>query len=216
MIASRFGSSGIKRLSRNIERKRLIINLMATVTSPRLITAEDYEQLEEVLGFRDELIEGERVLSPNAIFPHAAIIKRLERILENQLAELSAEPLHVARETGWKFHNAASGADSVPGPDLMVIRDEDARRAIKSRRWFEGVPLLVIEVISPSERKARRLQKIGLYLDMGVPHVVEVDYTKRVVRIHTPEADSVVVYREGDQITVPFRAAASEIFAVLD
>src|ERR1039457_1232084 len=108
---------------------------MATVTAPRLITAADYAQLEEVLGFRDELIEGERVLSPNAIFPHAAIIKQLERILENQLAELSAEPLLVGGETGWKFHNAASGADSVPGPDLMVIRDEDAQRAIKSRRW---------------------------------------------------------------------------------
>ena len=189
---------------------------MATVTTPRPITAEDYEQLEEVLGFRDELIEGQRVLSPNAIFPHAAIIKQLERILEMQLAQLSAEPLLVARETGWKFHNAASGVDSVPGPDLMVIRNEDAQRAIKNRRWFEGVPLLVIEVISPSERKARRLQKIGLYLDMGVPHVLEVDYTRRVIRLHTPEADSVAVYREGEQMTVPFRAAVSEIFAILD
>jgi Uma2 family endonuclease len=180
------------------------------------MTADDYRQLEEMLGFRDELIEGERVLSPNAIFPHAAVIKQLERILESQLAELSAVPLQVARETGWKFHDAASGADSVPSPDLMVILDEDAQHAIKSRRWFEGVPLMVIEVVSPSERKARRLQKIGLYLDMGVPHVVEADYTKRIVRIYTPEADSVALYGEGDQIAVPFRAAVSEIFAVLD
>jgi hypothetical protein len=43
----------------------------------------------------------------------------------------------------------------------MVVRDEDARRAIKTRRWFEGVPLLVIEV----------------------------DYTKRVVRVHTLDTD---------------------------
>ncbi len=140
---------------------------MATVNAPRLITADEYGQFEEVLGFRDELIEGERVLSPNAILPHAAVIKQLERMLEAQLAELSAEPLQVVRETGWRFHNTSTGADSVPGPDLMVIRDEDAQRAIKSRRWFEGVPLLVIEVILPSERKARRLQKIGLYLAWG-------------------------------------------------
>lgn len=189
---------------------------MATVTAPRLITAEKYEQLEEVLGFSDELVEGERVLSPNAIFPHAAVIKRLEGILESQLAELGAEPLHVARETGWKFHSTASGADSIPAPDLMVVREEDAQRAIKSRRWFEGVPLLVIEVISPSERKARRLQKIGLYLDMGVPHVIEVDYTKRVVRVHTPEADSVAIYRDGEQMNGPFRVEVGDIFAILD
>jgi hypothetical protein len=54
---------------------------MATLTAPRLITAEEYEQLDEVLGFRDELIEGERVLSPNAVFPYAAIIQHRERIL---------------------------------------------------------------------------------------------------------------------------------------
>ena len=189
---------------------------MAGLNALSPMTADEYAELHEVLGFRDELIEGERVLSPNAVLPHAAVIQRLERILERQLADLSAEPLYVARETGWKFHNAASGADSVPGPDLMVIRDEDARGAIRSRRWFEGVPLLVVEVISPTERKARWLQKIGLYLDMGVPHVVEVDYTKRVVRVHTPEADSAAVYRTGQQLTVPFRAVIDEIFAVLD
>jgi Uma2 family endonuclease len=122
----------------------------------------------------------------------------------------------VSREAGWKFHNAASGTDSVPGPDLMVIRDEDARRAIQSRRWFEGVPLFVIEVISPSERKARRLQKVGLYLDVGAPHVVEVDYTKSVVRASARESDSVTVYQRNDHLTVPFRAAVDEIFAILD
>lgn len=101
---------------------------MATVTARRVMTAEEYERLDEVLGFRDELIEGERVLSPNAVYAHAAIIKRLESILEKQLGQLSAETLCVARETGWKFHNPVSGTDSVPGPDLMVIREEDATR----------------------------------------------------------------------------------------
>lgn len=189
---------------------------MASVTTPRLLTAEEYERLDEVLGFRDELIEGERVLSPNAVFPHAVIIRHLERILESQLAELSAEPLRVVRETGWKFHNAASGADSVPGPDLMVIREEDARRAIKQRCWFEGIPLLVIEVISPSERRSRRLQKVGLYLEMGVPHVVEVDYTRRIVKVHTPESDAVGIYGQGDQMSTPFRSVVVDIFSILD
>lgn len=189
---------------------------MATVAPPRLLTAKEYEHLDETDGFRDELIEGERVLSPNPILPHTAIIEELERILKGQLKELGAEPLHVVRETGWKFHDPATGTDSVPVPDLMVILEEDLRRAIKGRRWFEGVPLLVIEVVSPSERKARRLQKVGLYLDMGVPNVVEVDYTRRVIRTYTPEADAAAVYREGDQLATPFRASLQEIFAILD
>lgn len=189
---------------------------MASISAPRLLTAEEYGKLEDVPGFRDELIEGERVLSPSPVFQHAAVIKHLERILEDQLAELSPEPLYLARETGWKFHNPASGADSVPIPDLMVIRKEDARHAIKTGRWFERTPLFVIEVVSPSERKAYRLQKVGLYLDMGVPFVVEVDYKKRLVLVYTPNADAAAVYHKADQVTTPFRSSVDQIFSVLD
>lgn len=76
--------------------------------------------------------------------------------------------------------------------------------------------MLLIEVISPSEWEARRLQKVGLYLDMGVPYVVEADYTKRVVLVHTPEAESVSVFHDEDELTVPFRAKVKEIFSILD
>jgi Uma2 family endonuclease len=183
---------------------------MATVSAPHLLTADEYGRLDEVPGYRDELIEGERVLSPQPVYPHAAVIKQFERILEAQLASMSAEPLEVARETGWKFHIAASGADSVPGPDLMVIRKEDARKAIQRKGWFEGVPLLVVEVISSSERRSRRLQKVGLYLEMGVPHVVEVDYTRRLVKVHTADMD--VTYTEADRLSPPLEIKVAEIF----
>jgi Uma2 family endonuclease len=191
--------------------------LMATVSVPRSLTADEYAVLPEVVGFRDELIEGERVLSPMPKLAHVLILDRLSEILERQLHELAPdESLTVVREAGWKFRIEASGAESVPGPDLMVVRNNEVRRALQSNGWYEGVPLLVVEVISPSERKSRRLQKVGLYLEMGVPHVVEVDYTRRVVRVHTPESDAVAMYGQDDQMTVPFRGAVAEIFAILE
>jgi hypothetical protein len=95
------------------------------------MTIEEYEQLDEVLGFRDELIEGERVLSPNAVFAHAAVIDHLSKILESQLPQLSPESLQIVRETGWRFRNARTGVDSVPGPDLMVIRSETQSMQLK-------------------------------------------------------------------------------------
>ena len=49
---------------------------MASVSDPHLFTAEEYAQLNEVFGFRDELIEGERILSPGALYPHMAVIRR--------------------------------------------------------------------------------------------------------------------------------------------
>lgn len=85
---------------------------MATVPATHLLRAEEYGQLDEVPGCRDELVEGERVLSPQPVYPRAAVISQLERIIEAQFLGISAEPLEIAREAGWKFHIAASGADA--------------------------------------------------------------------------------------------------------
>jgi Uma2 family endonuclease len=87
---------------------------------------------------------------------------------------------------------------------------------MQNRTWLQGTPLVVIEVISHSERKMRRMQKVGLYLEMGVPHVVETDYTRRVALVHTPEADVPSVHRPGDHMTAPFDADIAAVFSVLD
>jgi len=193
------------------------ISFMATVTAARQLTAEEYSRLDEVSGFRDELIEGERVLSPMPKTAHLLVLDQLTDILGPQLIKFSpTERLRIMREGGWHFRVEPSGAESIPGPDLMIVRDEDARQAARNDGWYRGIPFLVVEVISPSERKSRRLQKIGLYLEMGVPHVVEVDYQRRIISVHTPEGESATVYRRGDQITTPFRASVDEIFAILD
>ncbi|MGC2656723.1 MAG: Uma2 family endonuclease [Bryobacteraceae bacterium] len=190
---------------------------MATVSVPRSLTADEYALLDDPPACRDELIEGERVLSPMPKLAHVLILDRLVEILSRQLAEFGAnEPLVVVREAGWKFRIDASGADSVPGPDLMIVRQTDVRRAVKNDGWYEGVPVAVIEVISPSERRSRRLQKIGLYLEIGVPHAVEVDYTRRVVRVHTAASDALSVYGMGESMSIPFRSVMAEIFSVLD
>ena len=189
---------------------------MATVPVPGSLKAEEFSRLDEVEGYRDELIEGERVLSPSPILPHGAVVERLWLVLRGKLPEISHEPLRVVMESGWKFRNPASGLDSVPTPDLMIVREADYRKALKQRGWFEGTPLMVIEVISPSERKSRRLQKLGLYQEMGVPHILEADYTKREIQIHTPDLLRAAVYHAGDRMTSPFTADIDEIFAVLD
>ncbi len=171
------------------------------------LTVEQYARLPDIIGVRDELIEGERVVSPLPQAPHTAVIENLEKVLKRDLDE---SEWRVVRESGWRCH-PIDGKDSVPGPDLMVIRKEDYENSIRSRGWFEGEPLLVIEVISPSERKYRRLQKVGLYLEAGANAVVEVDYTKRIVLIYRPDEDHVGLIREG-RITWPFKANLSEIF----
>ena len=168
------------------------------------LTAEEYSKLPEVNGFKDELIEGERVLSPFAKFLHGVVLDNLQALLKEQFPNME-----VVREIGWRFQSL-EGFDSIPGPDLMVIRNEDYEKAVESDGYFEGHPFFVVEVISPSERKARRLQKVGLYLEAGTGAVVEIDYSKRSVIVYRPDSEIPEMLR--DRITWPFKAEFSDIF----
>ena len=180
---------------------------LATSALPKL-GAEEYSKLPDVIGFKDELIEGERVLAPMPKFPHTVVIDNLESLLKRQFANM-----RIAREAGWQFQSAEQ-FENVPGPDLMVLRPEDYDRAARSGGYFKGHPLFVVEVVSPSERRSRRLQKIGLYLEAGAGAVVEAHYLKRSVFVYRPEEEAPEVIR--DRITWPFTAGISDIFAHLD
>jgi Uma2 family endonuclease len=137
------------------------------------------------------------------------LVENLEALLERQFPNC-----HVIREAGWYFQSAA-GRDNVPGPDIMLLSNEDYDRSVADGNWFEGKPLFAIEVISPSERKGMRLRKVGLYLDAGAGAVVEVDLAKRIVLVYWPDADSADVVASGGRIEKPFQADLSEIFARL-
>ncbi len=185
---------------------------MAATSQPNvLLTAEQYAELPDKSGLRDELIEGEVVLSPLPQAANTAVIENLEDLLKRKFA---GSAWRVVRESGWHFQ-LPDGKDSVPGPDLMVIGEEDYQRSIRSRGWFQGQPLFVVEVISPSERKYRRLQKIGLYLEAGAGAVIEVDYVRRNVLVYRPSEDFVEVIKEDGAMTWPFEAYSAEIFSRL-
>lgn len=172
-----------------------------------LLTAAEYERLPEALGFKDELIEGERVLSPMPKRVHTIVLENLEEILKRQTKEG-----RVVRESGWYFRSA-TGAENVCGPDLMVLPDHVYETSTDSG-WFEGHPLFTIEVISPSECKSKRMQKVGLYLEAGVGAVVEVDPAKRTVLVHTPDAATPELISSGNMMW-SFEAELNEIFARL-
>lgn len=173
---------------------------------PAKLTAEEYSKLPDVIGFKDELIEGVRYLSPMPKFFHTFVIDTLEALLKEQFPDM-----RTVREAGWYF-TTQEGSESVPGPDLMLVRTEDYDRAVVSGGYFKGKPLFVIEVVSPTERKSRRLQKVGLYLEAGAESVVEIDYTKKCAFIYR-NAEDVPDEVVRDRITSPFSADLAELFA---
>jgi Uma2 family endonuclease len=125
---------------------------------------------------REELIEGELIVSPGATAPHAKIV----RLFRRHLAALE--------EQGYVLVNDSSCVlppRSMPVPDLAAVRLERWRHAVKTEDWLTGFPELVIEVSSPSNRRLQR--KADVYFDHGAEQVWIVYRKTRTVTVVTTE-----------------------------
>jgi Uma2 family endonuclease len=134
---------------------------MATKT---LMTLEEFDALPDD-GFRHELHKGELVTMTFPIFGHNRVIRRIYDIFS---AFLKSHPL------GELFFPDAgfllSSPDEPPtlvGPDLAYMRADRAAQIDDSTRRYSGAPDLVIEVVSPSDRRAEILERVADFLKAG-------------------------------------------------
>jgi len=128
-------------------------------------------------GQKEELIEGELIVSPAAKLWHSAIVDRLRE----QLAPL--------KELGFYVRNAFScilGQHSMPAPDLAAVSINRWNHGEDNDGWLEGAPGLAVEVASPSYRKLQR--KAVLYLEHGAEQVWLIYRKTQTVTVMTSEA----------------------------
>jgi Uma2 family endonuclease len=151
---------------------------MATTTT--LLTVDEYLKLpprEDDL--RDELIEGEIVLSPSAKPLHARVVRRITKLIE----PVEALGYEIGTDFGCRL-----GEHSLPGPDIGVVQAERWNN-IPEDEYLIGSPELVVEIFSPSNRKALLAQKAGLYLQHGAEAVWIVYPKRRTVMVHDAEGE---------------------------
>ena len=129
-------------------------------------------------GLRHELLDGVHVVTPAPEYPHQAV-----------LGELFVA-LHKALEGNAELQVLASPADIVLSPrtlvqpDLFVIRRQPGRSI---KKWREvGVPVLAIELLSPSTAARDRGAKRRIYQQAGVAEYWIVDLDARLVERWRP------------------------------
>ena len=172
------------------------------MTTATLLSVDEYLQLPpREDGLQDELIEGEIVLSPSAKPLHAKIVRSIARMIE----PLEALGYRLATDFGCRL-----GERSLPGPDLAAIRTE--RWESVGDEYLLGSPELVVEVFSPSNRKALMAQKAALYLQYGAEAVWVVYPKQRTVVVH--EGDSQKEARCGE--TVCFQGVVVPVSAIFE
>jgi Uma2 family endonuclease len=136
-------------------------------------------------GKRYELVDGELLVSPTPRFRHQFVVQRLNRLIEDyvdrhQLGMTFCVPGDLSLDSG-----------QVVQPDLFVLKGPlDPMRT----SWDEvGIPLLAVEVLSPSTARHDRIVKRGAYQRAGVSVYWIVDLDAQLVEVWTPEAASPVI-----------------------
>jgi Uma2 family endonuclease len=144
----------------------------------KLVTIEDFVKLPEPAdGSREELLRGEVITMPPPQSRHGLIQLQIGFLLKSVIGPKKLG--WVMTETGVVVER---DPDSFFGPDVVFwsIR----RVPQRPERYLEIPPDLVVEVLSPDDRKAAVRGKIRDYLKSGVKLVWLVD----------PDVQTVTVY----------------------
>jgi Uma2 family endonuclease len=160
-------------------------------------TYEDYLSTPEGSSERYEIIDGELFVTPAPRFRHGVVGNNVGRVLanlaiEHELGLVAGGPVTVRLAD-----------DSITEPDVVFVRAD--RLGIVEEGRIHGVPDLVVEVLSPSNRKLDRTIKRRRYMESGVPELWILDADERWIEIWRPGAlepekpHDVVKWRVGDR-----------------
>lgn len=180
--------------------------VQVTPPSGQPFTVEDLDTFPENDPNRFELIGGILHVTPSPVKPHQRALRNLFRVLDRACPpelEVWFAPLDV------EFTR-----DTVLQPDaFVVVRDDPDGRRVTS------VPLLAVEVLSPSTRRYDLVHKREAYRQAGVGTYVIVDPVEPSIRAWVwADGDETVIEATDDeplQLDSPFpvRLVASELIA---
>ncbi|MCU0636307.1 MAG: Uma2 family endonuclease [Gemmatimonadaceae bacterium] len=161
---------------------------MPHVVSPeddRIWTVEELAALPDD-GPRYELLHGELLLMPSPTSPHQRVAFELAYLLGTWCRAVG----------GWDVRAPAS----VPIGRTTQLEPDVALYAVKrhaAQDWAQlPVPALVIEVLSPSNRRIDRHRKRPAYLAHGVGEVWTVDVDARFIERWTAASDFPLLERQ--------------------
>ena len=181
---------------------------MSTTTRPKATEADLLKAPND--GRKYELVDGEIVMSP-AGSRHGAVCVKVSTRLGTFIEQRRLGHLFDS-STGFRMPNG-----NVRLPDVAFV----ARGRFEGGKVPEGfspvVPDLAVEVLSPEDRPRYVLDKVGEYLDAGVPLVWVVDPKTRTATIYRSLTDVRVVAETGDldgeSVLPGFRCSLAEVFS---
>jgi Uma2 family endonuclease len=148
---------------------------METVVASKITVQALFEmELEE--GFQYELIDGEIVKKSAPTPQHQRILGKMYFSLSQLLsAKPTGEALFAPLDVFFDEYNNTQ-------PDLVYVSQEKA--AIITKNGIEGIPDLIVEILSPGTFRYDRGGKMKLYKHYGVAEYWLIDPASKTVEIY--------------------------------
>jgi Uma2 family endonuclease len=181
---------------------------MAT-TVARNLSYEEWLKMPPVEDGTDEVVNGELRFMPPTRYPHAEIIQRLILALIGQV-----DPKRV----GILGSNLGLMISQEPltcrSPDLIMFwRDT----MVMQDGLYWSAPGLIVEVLSPSENRRRKEEKLADYAAIGVPEVWLVSPEAETVEVRLLQEGKLeltAILMEGSLQPIQFPGVAVSIPAI--
>lgn len=141
------------------------------------------------LKVKVEILNNKLLIMPSPSYIHQKISNKLSNKLtnfveDNKLGEILCAPMDT------KFDE-----DNVEQPDIMFIAI--TRFDIIEENVINGAPDLVVEIISPANKKQEQKEKHTLYEQKGVKEYWTINPKKRHIKVETLENGSFQTFSEG-------------------
>lgn len=193
---------------------------MSTASSPRLITTE------ELLAMPDDGVErwiidgelreagggGEAMTVRNSL--HSFVMAEIVRVLANwRRTKPPPRGKVYCGEAGVKLR---WDPDVTVGADVAYASAELLERQTGATTLIEGVPELLVEILSPNDTVEQIDEKIDAYLAAGVALIWIIDPRRRTAMIYQPDSQPRLVTEndtlEGGDVLPGFGVRFGELF----
>ena len=163
---------------------------------------------------RCELIDGELVELGLTQEAHVVVTSRLN---EELVVYFRSHREIGALWVGEGGYIVRRNPDTVLAPDLSIVGVDQLRgRGPQGTGFLTFVPVIPVEVKSPSDTEARIARRLARYLEAGVSEVWWARPAHQTITVHRPDG-AIDLLRVGDTLTSHllsgFRLALSDLFA---
>jgi len=170
-------------------------------------------QLERVTipGKTTELVRGRLLVKEPPGTDHGRIAASLT-ILVGSFVLAHRLGAVYAQDTGFRI---ASNPDTVRAPDLAFVAAE--RTSPAGQPGYAALaPDLVVEILSPDDRKSDVAAKVEQWIAAGTRLVWVIDMSRRIATVHRPDATITAIetdgFLDGETVLPRFRCRLGEIF----